>query len=333
MMHALAVALVPLLAQSKAGVAAEAPLEIRATPIVDLYFYVRWLSTEGKPALPDVVGLKDAVDSAAALQQELGSTLAFGPLEGLLGDCSSAKDLRAAFEHAPEKIELRSGTSAELRRGALRLSAALEKSEPALMAEIWPEHQSEILHAQDEIAAAFRAKEAECLAYVEKHLALAQPDQPIRVRLVDRAPAPGAITQRDDQDRGVSFVAVHAVEGTQLFETILHEATHTLDLATKHGSVLDDLRARLEKAGYTRRDREWRDVPHTLMFVQAGETIRRIVDPKHEHYGTVAGYYAKVKSVADIERPLWTSYLDGKLERDAALEKIVAAVVSASPPH
>jgi hypothetical protein len=90
--------------------------------------------------------------------------------------------------------------------------------------------------------------------------------------------------------------------------------------------VLDLLRARLEKAGFTRRDKEWREVPHTLMFVQAGETIRRVVDPKHEPYGVVAKYYDKVRPIADVEIPAWTAYLDGKTTREEAVEKILAAV-------
>lgn len=335
----LAVCLAPLIAPDDApgvvpgAVACAAKLEIRSTPIVDMYFYVRWLASNSTAAPADVAGLDRAVEAATSLQQELGTTLGWGPLEGLLGACATAKDVRTAFAGASETLELRSGKKVELRKGAVRLAEALEPSEAAYLEKIWPAHQSEIRRAESEIATGFQPKAAQCLDYVAKHLSLTVPEDALAVGLVCEAPAPGAVTQRDDHDRGISFVAVHGVAGTQLFETILHETMHTLDLATKSGSVLDDLRARLEKAGITRQDREWRDVPHTMMFVQAGETIRRLVDPKHEHYGVVAGYYPKVKMVADIERPIWIEYLDGKLKREEATEKIVAAIVAAKPPR
>jgi hypothetical protein len=69
------------------------------------------------------------------------------------------------------------------------------------------------------------------------------------------------------------------------------------------------------------------------MFVQAGETIRRLVDPKHEHVGVVSHYYDKVRAVADVELPAWKDYLDGKSTRAEALEKIVAGVLGARKPR
>jgi len=307
------------------------PLEIRVVSTLDLYFHVRTLAASKHADVDDA--LKPAVEIASGLTSDLGGALGFGVIDGLLGDCGGAQGLVDAFGRARETLELPSGMTIELRARAVRLAEALVKAEPFFHAKIWPAHEAEIRLAQDAIRAAFAAKESECVAFVAKHLALSVPEKPLRVRLVFELPPPGAVTQRDDEDRGVSFVGVHGhAADTQLFETILHEATHSLDLATPTGSVLADLRARLEKAGFTRRDREWRDVPHTLMFVQAGETIRRVVDPKHEHVGD-EGYYAKVRTIAEIERPVWTDYLDGKLAREAAVEKIVAAVVAAKKPR
>lgn len=72
------------------------------------------------------------------------------------------------------------------------------------------------------------------------------------------------------------------------------------------------LRELLEQAGIDRNDRRHRDVPHTIMFIQAGETIRRVVDPEHEHYGNVRGYYDKVRRIADVELPLWKQATPGR---------------------
>jgi hypothetical protein len=323
------------LAQSETTVGHHATpiIEIRASPIVDLYFFARGLASSGSASIPDVAGSEKAIAAALDLQRELGSGLAWGPIDGLIGECTTGKELRVACGRARETLALRSGKTLELRTAALRFADALEAIEPVFLEKIWPAHLAEIHRVEEEITARFEPKEAECIAYVAKHFQLDVPKDPLRVRLVYEGPPLGAVTQRDDDGRGVSFVAVHGAAGTQLFETILHETTHTLDIWTAKGSVLDDLRERLEKGGFTRQDREWRDVPHTLMFVQAGETIRRIVDPKHEHYGVVAHYYDKVKEVADIERPLWIEYLDGKLSRDEALERIARAVSAAKRPR
>src|SRR6185295_2976131 len=124
----------------------------------------------------------------------------------LFAECLTAKDLREACGRARETIELPSGKTIELRRGALRLAEALEKVEPVFLEKTWPVHQAEIEHAKTVIEEGFRSKESECLAYVIDRMKFDVPAVPLRIRLVDVIPAPGAITQRDDDDRGVSFV-------------------------------------------------------------------------------------------------------------------------------
>jgi hypothetical protein len=112
---------------------------------------------------------------------------------------------------------------------------------------------------------------------------------------------------------------------------ILHEAIHALDVATEgQDNVLSRLRQRLRGAGLTWPNRLLRDVPHTLIFMQAAETVRRLLDADHQHYGEVAGYYAKVPEAACIVRPTWTAYLDAEITRDEALERMVADAVAIS---
>jgi hypothetical protein len=315
-----------------AALALAAQLELRTSPFVDLHFWVRHLA-EQKEEIAQPKPVLDAVALAAVLDRDLGGPLGWGPIEGLFGDCKTAADALAAVAALPESLELRPGQPVELRARARRLVEALAIAEPVFLEKVWPEHRASIEAARKKIDETFSPKSEACLAYVAEHLGLTPPDRAIPVLLVCEGPFPGAVTQRDDAGRGVCFVAVQAAEGTQLFECILHEATHALDLATKSGSVLDDLRARLEEAGFTRRERLWRDVPHTLMFVQAGETIRRLVDPHHEHYGVVARYYDKVRAVADLELPVWIDHLDGKASRAEAVAKIAAGAAEARKPR
>jgi hypothetical protein len=368
-------------------VALAAPPEMRfefaAKPFVDLHFYVRTLaaSKDPHPEIADVAGLAEAVEAARALDAELGSPIAWGYVEGLLGDCTTAHDGALAMAKTRKTVEMLGARNIELRAGAMKLAAALEKAEPAFLEKVWPAHEQAIEEAKARIEKGFDGKESECLAYIAKHLGFPSGERTVPVRLVYEEPYPGAVTHRKPGGGGVCFVSVKGVEGTQLLESVLHEATHALDVlgrpapgeekptASESGrgtdkdsedgsdeksdkpskkspetvdasasedpamSVLDRLRARLEKAGFTRRDREWRDVPHTLMFVQAGETIRRIVDPKHEHYGVTAKYYDKVRAIADVELAAWTAYLDGKTTREAALEKILASSTERKTPR
>jgi hypothetical protein len=312
--------------------------DVAAKPYVDLYFHVRTLASSKDP--PAELGtLAPAVEAARALEAQLGGILEWGVIDGLLGECATAKQGSAALADVPESVTLRSGKQVELRAGTLKLAQALEAAEPAFLEQLWPEHKRAVDAAAASLQKDYGGKEGECLAYVAKSLALAPGPRAIPVRLVYQVPFPGAVTQISSEHAGVCFVGVHDLAGTQLCEIVLHESTHALDVATaapkdgEAGSVLDELRARLEKAGLTRKDREWRDVPHTLMFVQAGETIRRLVDGKHEHVGVVSHYYDKVRAVADLELPAWKDYLDGKATRAEALDRIVAGVQAARKPR
>ena len=74
----------------------------------------------------------------------------------------------------------------------------------------------------------------------------------------------------------------------------------------------------------------WRDVPHTLMFVQSAATVRRVLNPAHKDYGDVAGYYAKVPVAARIVRAAWGDYLAGHLTREKAIQQMVAEARAAS---
>jgi hypothetical protein len=64
------------------------------------------------------------------------------------------------------------------------------------------------------------------------------------------------------------------------------------------------------------------DFVHTLMFAQAAGTTRAVFDPQHRDYGDLAGYYPKVPAAAAVVVPAWRSYLEGKITRDAALDRI-----------
>jgi hypothetical protein len=219
-----------------------------------------------------------------------------------------------------------------LRAGGARIAAALALAEPAFLArepgaETWSAHAASIAAARARWDEHVAPKERELLRYHLESLGMADPGLAIPVYLVAAAPQPGAVTHLDDQGRGVCFVSVGEKSGTagsQLFETVLHEATHALDVASQT-SVLGDLRRALEAVGVGPRERAFRDLPHTLMFVQAAESVRRQVDPGHQDYGDVSGYYGRVPR-SELVRGFWRDHLGGKLSRAEAVAGIVEGV-------
>jgi hypothetical protein len=304
----------------------EARFDYRVGPLADLWLYVRANAAEraGSKAPPE---FDAAIAAAKALDAQLGGhVLMWEPLDLALLTCRTAAELKRFVEDLPEAIPARGGRTLAIRSEALALADALVAVERVHRERVWPEHEAALRAALRRIDQQFRPKEAACVRYMLASLAMADPGGAVPVVLVSEAPWPGAYTVGRPAGAVACFVSVlrdqHA--GTWLFETILHEATHAFDLKTQEsGSVLIALREKLRAAGVGPADRDLRDIPHTIMFIQAGETIRRLVDPGHEHYGDAAGLYERSQRIVDVERPAWLAYLDGKQDREATVEQIV----------
>lgn len=302
-------------------------IDYRARPFVDLHFWVRTLASR-TDALPELPGLQSAVDTARALDADFKTPLAWDIVEGAVGSFASAREAVEGFKRLPEDFSPSGGKRIELRKRTVQLAEALAALEPAFLEKIWPEHQRAIEAANATFGELLTPKESVALEFLTKNLGFTDDGQRLPVYLVFQAPPPGAITHRDEKERGVCFVGVDGLSGSLLVETLLHELTHAFDVNDKGESVLALLRKQLEAHGITRRDRAWRDVPHTLMFVQAGETVRRVLAPAHVHYGESQGYYKKVAAIAELELPIWKAHLDGQKTREQALEEIVAGAVT-----
>jgi hypothetical protein len=236
----------------------------------------------------------------------------------------SAKEAVARFAELPEEFRTRAGTTVLLRDSAVRLAQTYARAEAEFRMTVWPQHQTLLAASQAQLATLLLPRLDECLADLRQHLDLDDPSGPIPVYLVAQAPAPQGFTHRRRGGGGICFVGVADLPASLLCEVVLHETTHALDVGTPQGSVLKELRDRLAAAGLGPASAAGRDVPHTLIFVEAAETVRRRLDPAHRDYGAVRGYYAKVpRAVAAVRGP-WVAYLDGQLSRAAALEQIVA---------
>jgi hypothetical protein len=303
---------------------------VQISPLLDLHYLVRAIAG-GEATLPEQAALDEAVQAARDLDKELGSPLAWGLLEGNLTVARTAAEAATLFERLPERFELRgTGRSIAPRQSAVRLARALAGVEAPFREQVWPRHREIVERAAATIERELAPKERDCFDDIARSLGMTAADVVVPVYLVAQAPRPQGFTYRRPGGRTASVVGVEGRSGSLLFEVILHEAIHVLDVATEgQPSALSGLRARLERAGLDHADPLAREVVHTLMFVQAGETVRRVLDPSHRHYGEVAGYYAKSARVAQLELAIWKDRLDGKLPLDEALDRIAAGIVQA----
>jgi len=297
------------------------PLELRTSPLVELWLEVRQLSEAD--GLPEDEDLAAAVEAMRALGEALGSAVGFGLLEGNLEGAADAEELALAFEDLPEVWRSRSGAEIVLREPCLAAAAAVAVVEPRWRENEWPARAKLLAAAEARLGAVLDEHGPAIYARLHATLGLRIEGVQIRVYLVTRAPWPGAFTHRRHGGGSISFVAVED-DLPALAEVVVHETIHALDLETPGPeSLLVELRRALVAAGLE--PRATRDWTHTLFFLEAGACIRELLDSEHVDYGERTTLYARSKPAVDVERPLWRAYTAGELERAELILSIVAA--------
>lgn len=298
-------------------------LDVRISPIVNLHYAARTAAAD--PAASPATWLADASAAAREFDAELGSPLMWGLVEGRLAGCESAADVLRAFERLPETRESRErgGKSIRLREPAVKLAKALVAAEKQFIDGPWPAQRATLERAQRRLREEIASHGGACYDFLRSSLEMSRAAVEIPIYLVAQSPPPHAITHRT-LGGGVCFVGVQDADSSLFMEETLHETIHALDLVNSSSS-LQTLRKMLSDAGLKPADRAYRDIPHTLMFVQAAETVRRCVDQAHRDYGDALGYYLKVPEAAAAVRPAWGDFLAGRTTRAQALSRIVDA--------
>lgn len=310
-------------------------LDVKRGHVFDLYYLLRKHATAETNPSSELAGFGEAIDAVRQLQTDFGGR--FSPVWGLLDEyllkCKNTAEVVRSFAQLPETTKFRD-KDYPVRVNAMRLAKAMHAVEAQFLKTIWPQHQATLQRAAELINKTFLPKENECFAYIAKHLKLSASLKSLPIQLVAEAPYPGGFTYFLRDDERLIVIDITRNEGTLLLESILHEAIHALDgigsrtQATEmaaSGTVLLEVRERLRKAGVPVRDVQ--DAAHLLVFVQAAETVRHVIDAKHKPYGEVAEVYAKLPRVAPVLTH-WVKYLDGKTTREGALEQIVQEVVA-----
>lgn len=297
-------------------------LELTTSPLVELYFDIR-AQAAAEDAAP-APGFEAAVEAARALQGAMGSFGGWGPLDTRVFGAAEAQELIQGFGELPEPYERR-GREISIRDDAVRLATALQERMPGFTREVWPERKAELDRRIAFLEAEFMPRHREALAYMMESLGIPDPGMTVPVFLVNATNPPGAMTYQMWGGGAACVIDVNAGGADELLlEVVLHESCHALDDASRDaGSAFATLRALLEERGLTPADNDWHAVPHTLMFVQAEETMRRLFDPDHVGYGEATTLYERTGAPAAVEREVWPRYLDGELTREEALRDIV----------
>jgi hypothetical protein len=304
--------------------AAGSSFELRESALLDLHMFVRQQAAADVGAADALSGLAEAVEAAKALETALGSSVSWGLVEPIIAQSQDAAALAAAFSGLPESQQRRDGSTLRIREPAVAYARALAAVESGFLERTWPERREAIERGRQRLAQTFNGRDKQCVAHLLESLGMQDPAVTVPVYLVADVPAPGAFTHRG-RGGAVCIVGVAETDDSLLAELILHELIHALDLAAPGGaSVVADLRDGLQARGTGPSDPAYRDIPHTLMFVQAGETVRRLLDPEHEHYGDARGYYAKVPDAVRAVREPWEQHLAAEISRLEAVERIVA---------
>ncbi len=305
-------------------------LDVRVNHLTALSNLIRKYSTSTDELPKDLDSFAQTVNLARQVSKEFGgwNSPAWSAIEIAFSKLDSTS---AAFKVAgelPESITSRRGTKIPLRDGARRYADALMQVEGFYLKNIWPEHRAIIQEAEKYITQKFAPKEKEVFAYFTANLGIEDVQSQVPVFLVPAAPWPGGFTLWHSDER-IIVISVEDHKGSTLLETLLHEAIHALDVESKgKNNVLVEVHNRLLKAGLTDQDQAVRHGPHWLVFIQAGETVRRFLDISHQHYGQELYIRLQRMSRSDV-LAIWTAFLDGKLSRTDAVNEIVAGFLKA----
>ncbi|MEK6643721.1 MAG: hypothetical protein AABZ08_07410 [Planctomycetota bacterium] len=302
-------------------------ISLRVNPFMDMHYFVREL-VDGKDAMPPKLpGIDRAIETVRKINDELGSGLAWGFVEGSFAACESVKEAAEMVARLPPSFNTRDGREIPVKNLAQRIVRAYEPLEKDYLKRIWPAHQKEIEEARIRIEKELLPAQEACFTNILRALGMTDPAMEIPVCLVAEAPFPQGFTHRRHGNGAVCIVGVKSLTGSTMCEVILHECIHALDIATEQsGSALQDLRGMMYRYKVKPKSREFHDAPHTLIFVQAAATVRAVIDAAHKPYGVTAGYYAKVPAIAEIVTRAWQDHAVGKLGREEAITQIARDV-------
>jgi hypothetical protein len=157
---------------------------------------------------------------------------------------------------------------------------------------------------------------AELATELEKLFQAAWPEEPIRVDVSIHAGPVGAYTVLDPAHITISSSLAH-YQGDAGLEMLFHEASHALVAPLR-----EKLTAEFARQGAPEPPQLW----HALLFYTTGEVVRRRLGAGYVPYADKNRMWTR--GLASHERPIkdhWPAYLDGAIDLDTAIARVVAA--------
>ena len=320
--------------QNKVAKIDHEPLDMRFNAVLDLNYMIRKYGSSKADLPKNLDGFEEAVAVARQLNSEFGSWLGGGwpAIDAALTKCKNTSQAMQALAQLPETTTSRQGKAIRVRDAAIRYAKVLNAVEASYLKNVAPQHQTLVAQTNAHLTKIFNPKKLTCFSYLSNSLGLGDIQTSIPVFLVGEAPWPGAFTFWDSTKKGNVVISIEATPGSMLFETLIHETIHALDLEnTGTGNVLEEIRTRLKNAGLAENDIAVVQGSHLLVFIQAGETVRRFLDPAHQHYGDVKGLYQYpgLQPLVKVARAVWMDHLDNKISREEAIKQIVDGFLKA----
>jgi len=321
------------LAQQSTSKASQSRLDVKISPVLDLYYLLRKHAASDSMPESNIAGFAEAINATRQLQKDFGGAITpiWNLLDANLVKCKNTSDAVRLFSRLPETIKFR-GKEHPVREGAVRMAKAMHTIEAQFLKSEWGQHKKMIKNAASNITKTLKPKEKDCIAYITKHLNLPEPQEPLSIYLVTESPSPGAFTYFL-KGGGQLIVIDISNKGSLLYESVLHEVIHTLEgmpdgdtitESVEKKSVFAELRQHLQEAGVSERDIDFAE--HLLVFAQAAATVKHIIDPQHKPYGEVKTVYARLSYITPFVVPIWNKYLEGEFSREEALTQIVEGI-------
>lgn len=302
-----------------------APVEITYGPLLELHHWVR-AAVDGRGESWTREGFTEAVERAKVIAQSQRSSLDWETVDALI---TRTNDLDGAMESA-KTAKLPWGVTVESDDYRAAVGAYFESLRPLVdpfIEEAWPERRAKLESLAGWLDEHFIQK-PEVLEWHAQSLVLQMPDPPVTLVLVTQTGWPGGFTHRDASDHGISYVALMLGPRELVYETVVHELTHALEVQDGAHSVPSRIRSALIEAGIHPRDRAARNGWHTIYFIQSAMTTKKFLDPDHVPYGEVHGLYERMGPIAEIELRAWEDHHAGDLSVDEAVDQIVEEILA-----
>lgn len=275
-------------------------------------FAVQWYAVRSGIA---GAGYERAIELAKT-PDDRAARLAMANVDGLAAIARNADEFVTSLGRLPSRAEFDAA-----KERAVAVAGEIKKA-PSLVDRFSKELSSARSTCEGHIA-----RNAGMFAQIAKDLKINEPKASFLVLLVPDAPAPGAATFRSAEG-GVCVIGVRSFKRDELFEAVLHEATHAMDDADRTGdNMLGRIRKSLAEHGIESTSPLMRDVPHAVIFAAADSRARQALGKDYVPFGVAHGAYTRMGIVAKVVLEVWTKYVTGAMSADAAVKEIVERCV------